>query len=139
MQALCEPSKLVHAVIGNMTCDLDSAVCSIVYAYFLHCTNKLDSVHHVAVLNIPRADYGLHTDLQFVLKQCGLSDESVLTFRDDIDLKLLCRSGRLRLTLVDFHVLPPQDRTLDCCVVEVIDHRPRAQPDRTKYLQTVYS
>lgn len=92
----------------------------------------MNSVHHVPVLNARRDRYNLLTDVQHVLSQCGLSDPTLLTFRDDIDLELLCKRGILQLTLVDCHVLPPPDDALDSCVVEVIDHRPRAQPDRPK-------
>lgn len=89
------------------------------------------------MLNIPRADYCLRTDIQHVLRRCGLGDESLLTFRDDIDLEFLNSSGRLRLTLVDFHVFPPKDLALDSAVVEVIDHRPRAAPDRERVATTI--
>jgi len=82
------------------------------------------------VLNIHRVDYSLRTDVVHVLGRCGLSDSSLLTFRDDIDLHLLHSNDRLKLTLVDCHVLPHDDAALDDALVEVIDHRPRARPDK---------
>ena len=82
------------------------------------------------MLNIRHSDYSLRTDVVHVLGRCGLADSSLLTFRDDIDLHLLHSHGRLKLTLVDCHVLPEDDSVLDDVVVEVIDHRPRARPDK---------
>jgi hypothetical protein len=140
MQVLRDSSKLIHAVLGNGTCDLDSAMSSLVYAYYLQSSgDRMNSVHHVPVLNVHRDRYNLLTDVQHVLNQCGLSDPTLLTFRDDIDFESLCKCSRLQLTLVDCHVLPPPDNALDNCVVEVIDHRPRAQPDRPKLVLPVLS
>jgi len=85
---------------------------------------------YVPVLNVHRAEYSLRTDVRHVLGRCGLGDSSLLTFRDDIDLHLLYSHGRLKLTLVDCNTLPTDDGVLDDAVVEVIDHRPRARPDR---------
>jgi len=117
-------------VLGNSSCDLDSVVCALVYAYFQHSSCGSSVEQFVPVLNIPHADYSLRTDVTHVLGRCGLSDSGLLTFRDDVDLHSLRASGRLKLTLVDCHVLSQEDSELEDAVVEVIDHRPRAQPDR---------
>ena len=123
-------------MLGNESCDLDSAASALVYGYYLH--RKLppstpDQTDVIPVLNIPRAEYSLRTDIRHVLGRCGFVDDCLLTFRDDINLELLNASGRLKLTLVDFHVLSSKDASLDGAVVEVIDHRPRAQTDRVGY------
>ena len=117
-------------MLGNNSCDLDSTVCALVYGYFQHVTHGSSAEQYVPVLNIHRADYSLRTDVTHVLGRCGLSDSSLLTFRDDINLHLLCSNGQLKLTLVDCHMLPQDDAELDDAVVEVIDHRPRARPDK---------
>lgn len=117
-------------MLGNNSCDLDSTVCALVYGYFQHTTRDSSAERYVPVLNIHRADYPLRTDVTHVLGRCGLGDSSLLTFRDDIDLHLLHSNGRLKLTLVDCHVLPQDDAVLDDAVVKVIDHRPRARPDK---------
>ena len=124
------PTQKVHVVLGNSSCDLDSTVCALVYGYFQHSTHGNSTEQYVPVLNIRHSDYSLRTDVVHVLGRCGLADSSLLTFRDDIDLHLLHSHGRLKLTLVDCHVLPEDDSVLDDVVVEVIDHRPRARPDK---------
>lgn len=113
-------SGLVHVVLGNEACDLDSMVCALVYAYFLHKTLS-GEVLVVPVLNIPEADFVLRSDAVFLLGETGLSPHQVL-FRDQLDLRGLHRESRLRLTLVDHNVLPDSDSDLEGAVVEVIDH-----------------
>ena len=46
-------------------------------------------------------------------------------FRDSIDLKQLQMAGKLQLTLVDHHVLSPENEFLRTSVVEIIDHHPQ--------------
>jgi len=130
MQAIASASQKIHVVLGNVSCDLDSTVCALVYGYFQHSRHGSSAELYVPVLNIRRADYALRTDVTHVLGRCGLGDSSLLTFRSDIDLHLLQSSGRLKLTLVDWHMLPEDDSVLDDALVEVIDHRPRARPDK---------
>lgn len=77
---------------------------------------------HVPVLNIPREDFPLRTDVKKVLSQHNI-DDSLLTFRSDVDLHDLQSKGKLSLSLVDFHVFPKRDESLEDSLVEVIDHR----------------
>lgn len=136
-EALRAVSQNIHAVLGNSSCDLDSAVCALVYGFFQHGQYDSSVELHIPVLNIRRADYSLRTDVTHVLGRCGLSDSSLLTFRDDIDLHLLHSNGGLKLTLVDCHMLSREDSVLDDAVVEVIDHRPRARPDQKGVKTTI--
>ncbi|XP_018615395.2 exopolyphosphatase PRUNE1 [Scleropages formosus] len=108
----------VHIVLGNETCDLDSMVSALVFAYFLHRTSGKTAV---PVLNIKRSELALRTDSTFLLRQSGLPQEA-LVFRDEVDLPGLGRAGRLALTLVDHNILPSADGALEGAVVEVIDH-----------------
>ena len=48
-----------------------------------------------------------------------------MVFRDSIDLKQLQMAGKLQLTLVDHHVLSPENEFLRTSVVEIIDHHPQ--------------
>ncbi|XP_061700336.1 exopolyphosphatase PRUNE1 isoform X2 [Syngnathoides biaculeatus] len=110
-----------HVVLGNEACDLDSMVCALVYAYFLSKTRGDPAGLSVPLLNIRQEELALRSDNTFLLRQTGLSPDSLL-FRDQLDLALLRGSGRLRLTLVDHNTLPSSDADLEAAVVEVIDH-----------------
>ncbi|XP_053134264.1 exopolyphosphatase PRUNE1 isoform X2 [Hemicordylus capensis] len=115
-------NREVHVVMGNESCDLDSAVSALALSYFFAKTLLDSKAAFIPVLNIPRLDFPLRTESTFLLKQQHIP-ESALIFRDEIDLFALHRAGLLSLTLVDHHVLP-RDADLEEAVVEVIDHRP---------------
>ncbi|XP_078070647.1 protein prune homolog 2-like isoform X2 [Mustelus asterias] len=110
----------IHAVLGDRECDLDSAVSALAYAYFLYKTHPADDLY-VPVLNIQRSEFPLHTEVVFILQQLNISD-SALIFRDEIDLHLLNREGKLTLTLVDHNMLSSDDKVLETAVVKIIDH-----------------
>ncbi|XP_047522745.1 exopolyphosphatase PRUNE1 isoform X2 [Pieris napi] len=126
-------------VLGNESCDLDSAVSSLVYATFLHwqhqkmkckvCTrNKRDESTYkddifVSLLDVDRQDLPLKTEVAFCFKGHGLR-ENFLLFRDDIDLKNLVEEGKINIVLVDHHVLSKKYEFLSPYVTEIIDHRP---------------
>lgn len=109
----------VHVVLGNEACDMDSMVCALVYAYFLHKTVPGLSV--IPVLNIAQRDLVLRSDSVALLSEARLSPD-LLLFRDQLDLRGLQRGRGLRIRLVDHNVLPDSDSDLEGAVVEVIDH-----------------
>ncbi|XP_046550475.1 protein prune homolog 2-like [Haliotis rubra] len=110
----------VHVVLGNEACDLDSAVSALVYSFYLHQTDASGSLY-IPVLDIPRCQYHLRTEITYLLSRHNIPPE-ILTFADDVDLASLAPC--LKLTLVDHHVLRTQLSPLHQCVVRVIDHRP---------------
>ncbi|XP_051576841.1 exopolyphosphatase PRUNE1-like isoform X2 [Myxocyprinus asiaticus] len=120
MQGCSKNSPGLHVVMGNEACDMDSMVSALTFAYFL--SKTLDSKRvPVPVLNIPRAEFPLHSDSIFLLRETGLSQDHLL-FRDEVDLRGLHKAKQLTLTLVDHNVLPSADSELEEAVVEVIDH-----------------
>ncbi|XP_050330427.1 exopolyphosphatase PRUNE1 [Bactrocera neohumeralis] len=107
----------VCIVLGNESCDLDSAVCAVTLAYHYHQQNvasRHTTPNFLPVLNIPRRDYALKTEVNYVFQQHAIGDEH-LTFRDDLQEDYLTRS---EFILVDHHVSPFASRCL-----EVFDHR----------------
>ncbi|XP_048511723.1 exopolyphosphatase PRUNE1 [Athalia rosae] len=116
----------VRVVIGNMACDLDSAVCAIVYAFHLHTVleNGEESIAVIPILNIPEKEFRLKTEVVYYLEKYRISQQ-VLTFRDQIDLTGLSDEGKLEVVLVDHHALCEKDKELAKSVIEVIDHRPQ--------------
>ncbi|XP_023930608.1 protein prune homolog 2 [Lingula anatina] len=118
----------VHVVLGNEACDLDSTVAALCYAFYLSKVSAGKGIIHIPVLNIPKDDFKLRSEIIYFLKENGLSQD-ILTFRDDLDLKSLLDLGKLKLTLVDHNVLPNKDVGLESAVSEVIDHRKREREE----------
>uniref|UniRef100_A0A4W3I0S1 DHHA2 domain-containing protein n=1 Tax=Callorhinchus milii TaxID=7868 RepID=A0A4W3I0S1_CALMI len=110
----------VHAILGNKVCGLDSTVSALAYAYFLYKTHPNNDLY-VPVLNIDRSEFPLRTEVVFVMQQLNITD-SCLIFRDEIDLHLLNREGRLSVTLVDHNMLASPDNELETAVIKIIDH-----------------
>ncbi|XP_071787927.1 uncharacterized protein [Asterias amurensis] len=114
--------KNIHVILSNESCDLDSAVSALVWAYHLskeETQHKWDVV--VPVLNIPRHDFPLRTEVTHFLST--LNHDDSLVFRDDVNINNLHADGRLSLTLVDHNTLSRADAHLDAVVKEIIDHR----------------
>ncbi|XP_006900211.1 PREDICTED: protein prune homolog [Elephantulus edwardii] len=120
-----QESRPLHVVMGNEACDLDSMVSALALAFYLAKTTEAEEVF-VPVLNIKRSELPLRGDNVFFLEKVNIP-ESVLIFRDEIDLHTLHQAGQLSLILVDHHVLPKTDAALEEVVTEVLDHRPIEQ------------
>nr|XP_014094043.2 exopolyphosphatase PRUNE1 [Bactrocera oleae] len=113
-----DSAEPICIVLGNESCDLDSAVCAVTLAYHYQQQNDVSNNqitrNFLPVLNIPRRDYTLKTEVNYIFRQHAIGDEH-LTFRDDLQEDLLTRS---EFILVDHHVSPFTTRCL-----EVFDHR----------------
>ncbi|KAM3858562.1 exopolyphosphatase PRUNE1-like [Diretmus argenteus] len=120
---------LFHVVLGNESCDLDSTVSSLAMAYFLSriSSGVPGNPVVVPVLNVPRSEFHLRADSHFLLREGGVSMET-LVFRDEVDLARLHGNKSLALTLVDHNILPSTDSGLEGAVVDIIDHH---RPERT--------
>ncbi|XP_013178915.1 PREDICTED: protein prune homolog [Papilio xuthus] len=124
-------------VLGNESCDLDSAVSALVYAMFLNwqyerikckvCTREKRVDHKdsifVPVLDVKREDYTLKTEVAYCLKENNINEDH-LVFRDDIDIKNLL-TNKTNIILVDHHLVAKKYDFLVPYVSEIIDHRPR--------------
>ncbi|XP_021563421.1 exopolyphosphatase PRUNE1 isoform X3 [Carlito syrichta] len=124
-RAALQESRPLHVVLGNEACDLDSMVSALALAFYLAKTTETEEVF-VPVLNIKRSELPLRGDNIFLLQMVHIP-ETVLIFRDEIDLHALHQAGQLTLILVDHHVLPKSDGALEEAVAEVLDHRPIEQ------------
>lgn len=122
-QARSKPAAGVgcRAVIGSEAADLDSMVAAILYGYFAAAQAPRDGWASVPVINIPRRDFVLRTEADYLFGAVGL-DEEALLFIDEIDLCALHRDGRLRLTLVDHNTLAPGQADLADAVEAILDH-----------------
>ncbi|XP_008968684.1 exopolyphosphatase PRUNE1 isoform X1 [Pan paniscus] len=121
-RAALQESRPLHVVLGNEACDLDSTVSALALAFYLAKTTEAEEVF-VPVLNIKRSELPLRGDIVFFLQKVHIP-ESILIFRDEIDLHALYQAGQLTLILVDHHILSKSDTALEEAVAEVLDHRP---------------
>uniref|UniRef100_A0A182SGT7 DHHA2 domain-containing protein n=1 Tax=Anopheles maculatus TaxID=74869 RepID=A0A182SGT7_9DIPT len=110
------------AVIGNESCDLDSAVSSIAFAFHLQHVPTLlstwyknDSTVVFPVLNVTRAELPLKTEVTYFIKRHGIVLDDLIC-RDEIDWN---GETALNIVLVDHHVTKLQQN-----VIGIIDHRP---------------
>ncbi|XP_065363371.1 exopolyphosphatase PRUNE1 [Calliphora vicina] len=124
---LKQTRKLVNAkepiciVLGNESCDLDSAVCAVSMAYFYQNNKKCGlnsskTYNYLPVLNIPRRDYPLKTEVKYIFQENNINDE-MLTFKDELTEDFL---NRTTFVLVDHHLSPWSEK----CVA-IYDHRPK--------------
>ncbi|XP_008208195.1 exopolyphosphatase PRUNE1 [Nasonia vitripennis] len=117
----------VRVILGNSTCDLDSAVCALAHGFleYKEAEEREDeSLAVIPVMNVSRQEFRLRTEVVYYLNRCNVPQD-LLTFRNEIELKPLLASGKLELVLVDHHALPADDAELFPAVLEVIDHRPQ--------------
>ncbi|CAN0320051.1 unnamed protein product [Bubo scandiacus] len=121
----------VHVVLGSKSCDLDSLISTLAYAYFLDKVSPPD-VLCLPVLNIPRRDFSYFTETRFILEELNIP-ESFHIFRDEINLHQLNAEGKLSLTLVNSNMLTSEDKSLESAVVKVIN--PDEQCDGSVELQ----
>ncbi|KAM6289686.1 protein prune homolog 2 isoform 2-T2 [Aegotheles albertisi] len=121
----------VHVVLGNKSCDLDSLISTLAYAYFLDKVSPPD-VLCLPVLNTPRRDFSYFTETRFILEELNIP-ESFHIFRDEINLHQLNAEGKLSLTLVNSNMLTSEDKSLESAVVKVIN--PDEQCDGNLELQ----
>ncbi|XP_076963456.1 exopolyphosphatase PRUNE1-like isoform X1 [Callospermophilus lateralis] len=124
-RAALQESRRLHVVLGNEACDLDSMVSALALAFYLTKTNEAEEVF-IPVLNIKCSELPLRGDNVFFLQKIQIP-ETILIFRDEIDLHALHQAGQLTFILVDHHVLPQSDAALEEAIVEVLDHRPIEQ------------
>lgn len=108
-------------VLGNESCDLDSAVSAVSLAYFYqNDTNPKNesskSCNFLPILNIPKRDYPLKTEVQYLFQKYDIT-EDLLTFKDELNDDFLNNN---QFVLVDHHYSPWTAR----CIA-IYDHRPK--------------
>ena len=116
LQLKQSPEIPVRLVLGNESCDLDSAICAITLAHHLHSKNE-DRTLVLPVLNIPQEDVPLRTEVEFCI---GKELLCKVPTRDDIDFAALTN---VQVILVDHHKLIEELEFLSDKVTQIIDHR----------------
>ncbi|XP_063700889.1 exopolyphosphatase PRUNE1 [Culicoides brevitarsis] len=112
--SLLEPTLVV---LGNEACDLDSAVSAIALAYFLHRIGRHAPRNVIPVLNIPRKELPLKTEVTYFLQKKSLDLEN-LVCNDEIRLNELKEAQKLSTVLVDHNF----NTKFGHLAVQVLDH-----------------
>ena len=107
---------MIRIVLGNESADLDSAVASTVYAYFLHSVcPETNGILHLPVLNTNAETFRLRTEIRSLFGE----NFSKVIFIRDVPIDQLFVEEKLEIVLVDHHSLPAP---LSDAVVEILDH-----------------
>ena len=113
-ELLNEPTKNVTVVMGNESCDMDSAVCALTLAHHI---NQSRHAVTMPLLNIPKEDVPLRTEVIYSLGEDIVQN---IPTRDDFDFH---KFPNMHLILVDHHVLQKRDLFLQPKISQIIDHR----------------
>lgn len=118
--------QTLHVVMGNEACDLDSAVSALLYAFLLHSLQE-EKRMIVPVLNIPREDYPLKTEVTYWLDKHNIHPNHLI-FRNELDLTMK-KTSNVMLTLIDHNVLSVNDSNLEGNVISILDHHTLEWPN----------
>ncbi|RWS15582.1 protein prune 2-like isoform X2, partial [Dinothrombium tinctorium] len=113
----------LHVVVGNESCDLDSAVSSIVYAYLLYLnSNKNNDTKTLffPILNTNRKDLQLKSELIFWLKDTIQLNLDFVIVKEDVNSILKHSGKKILITLVDHNKNEEFEELGE--IVEIIDH-----------------
>ncbi|KAG8198142.1 hypothetical protein JTE90_006894 [Oedothorax gibbosus] len=127
-------SSTIQIVLGNESCDLDSAISAIVMAYYIHKVQKSSDIV-VPVLNVKRCELPTKTEVVFFLEETSVHTSDVICI-DEIDLKALHENGKLGIVLVDHNALSVEQSYLESRVLEIVDHHSIDNPEGIKKLKT---
>jgi exopolyphosphatase len=109
-----ENTPNLFVVLGNEAMDLDSIVSSITYSHFLQCKNSKNV--YVPIMNIPRQDLRLRTEVTWFLQKLEIDSNNLLFWPDIKNLK------EYSLILVDHNHLASYQDHLGSKIVEIVDH-----------------
>jgi inorganic pyrophosphatase/exopolyphosphatase len=132
----------INICIGNVSCDMDSAIGAILLAYYM--SHKDDYFSDpgnfdnfwIPVINCPRNEIVARLDIASHLKLSGIDTEK-LVYIDDLDINFYSSKGLLRLSLIDHNKLDITQESWAKSVVYLVDHHVdlKEYPDLDKVLQ----
>jgi inorganic pyrophosphatase/exopolyphosphatase len=117
----------LNICLGNVSCDMDSAIGAILLAYFMSYKEEYfeDWGNYekfwVPVINCPRSEICARIDISYHLKSFGL-DLSKLVYIDDIDINFYAEKKQLRLAIIDHNKLDLTQQQWRDSVVYIVDH-----------------
>ena len=131
----------LNICLGNVSCDMDSAVGAILLAYYLTSKNEYCNdygnyeIFWVPVINCPREELMARIDISYHFKNFGI-DTNNLIFIDDLDISHYSKNNLLSLALMDHNKLDYSQQHWDNSVVMIVDHHVdlKAHPNADKTL-----
>ena len=134
----------INICLGNVSCDMDSAVGAILLAYYL--TSKNDyyndygnyEIFWVPVINCPRQELVARIDISYHFKTFGI-DTNNLIFIDDLDITHYSKNNLLNLAIIDHNKLDYSQKDWEKSVHMIIDHHAdlKAYPNLSQENKTI--
>jgi inorganic pyrophosphatase/exopolyphosphatase len=132
----------LNVCLGNVSCDMDSAIGAILMAYYLSYKEEYYKDYGnyerfwVPVINCPREEICARIDISFHLKSFGV-DLTKLVYIDDLDLNYYAERNLLKLSIIDHNKLDLSQQAWDESVVYIVDHHVdlKAHPKAEKILK----
>jgi inorganic pyrophosphatase/exopolyphosphatase len=132
----------LNVCLGNVSCDMDSAVGAILLAYYLTYKNEyykdVGNFENlwIPVINCPRSEITARLDVTFHFKSCGI-DLNTLVYIDDFDLQYYSNNKSLKLAIIDHNKMDYSQMAMDDSVVMIVDHHVdlKAYPNAKKILE----
>lgn len=113
----------VSFVMGNEASDMDSIVSSIIYAYFKQLKVKPEEHLYLPLINIPREDFPLRTESQWIFDQLGLKTDNLLFYPEvTAFIESKVQKSKLNFILVDHNKLSTSQSFIANLIEEIVDH-----------------
>lgn len=113
---------VLNIVCGNQSCDMDSVMSALTYAYYSYLKRPEQPI--IPVLNIPKEDLKLRKDIIYVLsKKANISQgDNLLFFIKDIENYKQEKKLNIHAVLVDHNKLEGEAELVVDEIVGIIDH-----------------
>lgn len=117
----------LNIALGNVSCDMDSAIGAILLGYYLTLKSDYRSQpgnyeqFWLPVINCPRAEVVARLDIMFHLQKYGINHEE-LVYVDDIDISHYSENNLLKLALIDHNLLDVSQQSWGKSITMIVDH-----------------
>ena len=117
----------LNICIGNVSCDMDSAIGAILLAYYLSEKNNYRAdygnyeLFWLPIINCPRNEIESRIDIFSHLERFGISKES-LVFNDDLDIDFYSENNLLEVAIIDHNQLDINQEKWTKAVNYIYDH-----------------
>jgi inorganic pyrophosphatase/exopolyphosphatase len=117
----------LNVCLGNVSCDMDSAIGAILLAYYMSNKEEYDKDYGnyekfwIPIINCPRNEICARIDISYHLKSFGI-DLTKLVYIDDLDINYYSEKNLLKLAIIDHNKLDLSQQAWADSVVFIVDH-----------------